>query len=196
MDKLGVQLILARSTHGRDVPGQACHRAPSCGSVHHRRGQPCTAGVPAALQRAVQGAGTAAGSGIPCARLRDPPGPDLLLQALEEGWQGQHAEVPLAHPCSSLPMHSGRAMPEPGWRCSRDWTALCGCCTTEISSRRRRPLQDRRLSESSTAMSNTLPNAIIRSTVRDSTAGTGVRRRPRRRTQLATASMEPADLPS
>ncbi len=94
----------------------------------------------------------------PVSRARIPAlagGPALgtspVLQAPQESGQGQHREVPEAHPAAAsrskapqLCRSYAAAMPGRLWWCWKDWTAGCQCSMRDASllPRRRRPVRE------------------------------------------------------
>ena len=72
------------------------------------------------------------------------PGTGPVLQALQEGGQGQHREVPAAHPPGCCQVRNAPAMLGRLWRSWKDWTVGCRCGMKGASSlpRRRRPVRD------------------------------------------------------
>ena len=71
------------------------------------------------------------------------PGTDPVLQAPQEGGQGQHGEVSAAYPPGCCHSRNAPAMPGRLWRSWKDWTAGCRCGMKAASSlpRRRRPVR-------------------------------------------------------
>ena len=73
----------------------------------------------------------------------DMPGHCPMSEVQAQGWQGQHREVPLAHPTAASRHGLGRAMPDRWLMCSKGWTDDWQCNTKGVSSppRKRRPVQ-------------------------------------------------------